>query len=399
MTGRSVLTSGLIGLVCLAGGSSLRAQPGDAPPPPPPPGPGSAEPGAAPVRQGGPGREEARQRLRRAMAERLAQMKSDQADVERMIGLMDEGKTIEQIREAMGAGTSPRLMEMLRGRSRESGPRGGGMERGGGEGEAGPGPMGGADADLLGEVPGVNPAARPDGGERGPGGPEPRGPDGRGPDGRGPKPNDGQADGPPAGGPGRRGQRPGRDDGPIVLSDEDRQAIREFVGATSPGMARAFAELEKRDPEAAEKRLREVAPRFRELLDLRKRDQRLYELRMIDVREGREALESAREIVKLEAEGVDASDGKHSAATARLRGAIAKQIEARGEAVAHELKKMQERIADGQADLADRGKKKDRLIDEAAARILQRERGRKPGAGGQRPPPPPRGDDDQPAGR
>lgn len=361
MSVRTLLMAGTIGLALGAGGTRAFGQPGDALPPPPPP-PTAGEPGDGPA--GGAVREEARQRVRRAMAERLAQMKRDQADVERVITMMDEGKTIEQIREALGAKASPRLLDMLRGRQREGGPRGTGM--GGRDGDAGLGPMGGADADLLGEVPGAGPGPRAEGPEGGPRG-------------------DGPGDGPP-GGPGRRGggARPGRDDGPMELSDEDRAAIREFVSATAPGMAKAFAELEKRDPEAAEKRLREVAPRFRELLDLRKRDARLYELRMIDVREGREALEAAREIVRLDGEGVATSDAKHAAATARLRGAIAKQIDARGEAVAHELKKMQERIADGQADLLERGKKKDRLVDEAVARMLQRERGRKPGVGGGR---------------
>lgn len=371
MSVRTLLMAGTIGLALSAGGTRSLGQPGDAPPPPPLPpvaGEPSDGPDGGPNRPGGAAREEARQRVRRAMAERLAQMKRDQADVERVITMMDEGKTIEQIREALGTAASPRLMDLLRGRTREGGPRGAGMGVGEGDGRRGPG--GGADADLLGEVPGATPGRRPGGPEGGP---------------RGEGAESGPADGPPEG-PGRRGGggRPGRDEGPMELTDEDRAAIREFVAATAPGMAKMFAELEKRDPEAAEKRLREVAPRFRDLLDLRKRDRRLYDLRMIDVREGREALEAAREIVRLDGEGVETSDARHAAATARLRGAIAKQIDARGEAVEHELKKMQERIADGQADLAERGKKKDRLVDEAVARMLQRERGRKAGAGGER---------------
>jgi hypothetical protein len=265
--------------------------------------------------------DEQRARIGEALDEQARQTRGHQEAIAKATAMLKDGKRLDEIRDAIGDAHFRRIIAVAVVRNaRPDRP-----ERGG---RPGPGPdrrPGSADADLLGEAPGDAPRQ--------------------------------------AGGP---DDRPSRGGPPGPLSDDDRRAIKDFIAATSPAMAEQFSELEARDPEAAERRLREFAPRVRLLLELRSRDQRLYELRLIDIREGRAAIEAVRELRRLEKQDVPVDDSRRTQVQSRLRAALEKQFDARSQAMSHELDKLRRRIEE-------RPSKRDQAVDETIRRMLERE--------------------------
>lgn len=336
-------------------GSVASAQP-DAPPPPPPHGddaPPPPPPGLEGRRPRQPlTREEIRARVRQFLDQRAAQLRREQEDIERAVRMFDEGKTIEEIQAAFPDRPG----------------RQGGNRRGGGGGWGG----GGGIADWISRMQ------------------------------QGDLPGDGPGPGEPAGMPG--GDRPGeRVGGPPgqserdpsqPLTSEERETIRDFISSTAPQLLGPLDELEKRDAALAEKKYRDMLRKTRFLLELRKRDRTMYDLRLADIKSGREAIESARAIARMQADGAATSSPEVERETAALRAAIESQFTTRTAIHRHELARGRDRLSDEEKDLASRESRREQIIAESMTKIVDAERRRleghpdQPGSEprGQRPP-------------
>ena len=214
----------------------------------------------------------------------------------------------------------------------------------------------GADpADVEAEFPDIGRGPGGLGGGGGPGGPPGGVMDGDMGDGPpGPRgPGRGQRD--PGGGGGGGGGMGGREREPPLdrpLTDEERAAVREFLRTAQPRLHEMFAELEAADPDEASRRLREMFPRIRPMIELRQNDPALYELRMRELRTGREAMESARKFIEVE-RAANTPEAERSRAEAALRAAVGAHLDARAEIGRHELARQIERAQRDIAEIED----------------------------------------------
>lgn len=323
----------------------------DGAPPPPPPGMDDG-PGGRPDGPGGPGGRGRRvvdltpERLRDMLVRQQEALRRRQERLALVLRLLDEGRTLEQIREEI-----PDLLRLGL-----DGPEG----RRGGAGQMGPGGAGGPD-----EPDG---AGRPGGPGRGPD----EGDDHAGIDRLGPGPvGAGRADGPRDGRPGDGdAQRRPRRDGPLTA--EERGAVEDFLTATAPRLLEKLRELEATDKALAERRWQEAFPRVRPLLDLRARDRALYDLRLRDIKLGREGMETARAIAETDAKGEAAA-----ALQARLRTILREQYGVRTGMLEREIAREDARAAQMREELARRSSKADEVVEQNARAMVEREQ-RKP---------------------
>lgn len=349
----------LAALVALGsiGAPWLSAQPSDTPPsspPPPPPQRADGEPGQNGTGEGRRARptltrEELRARFRQFLDQRAGQLRREQEEIERAVRMFDEGKTVEEIRAEF-----------------PDRPRGSGQRRGGGGG-------GGWGGDWL---------QRWEQGEGMPGDPPfDRGSD-RGPD-RGPR--SGDSDGP------RQG--PGAERDPTQpITSEERETIRDFIRSTAPQMLAGLDELEKRDEAMAEKKYRDMLRKTRLLLELRKRDKAMYDLRLADIKSGREAIEAARLIAQMDVNGIAADAPDRAAQTQTLHAAVNAQFVTRTAIKRHELTRSRDRAANDEKELASRESRREQIVTDSMSKLVDYERRRLDGKGDHDGPPRMEGD-------
>ena len=197
-------------------------------------------------------------------------------------------------------------------------------------------------------------------------------PDGAAPFDR-PIPGDGEM---PMSGPGRGGR--GRDRGPMdrPMTDEDRAGVREFLKVAQPRLFEMLERLEKENPAEAQRKLAEAFPRVRPLMELRQTDPGLFELRMKDLRLGREAMEAARWLADHEDSPRDVSEADLAAKQKSLKAALGAQFDARTEIMRHELAMQTRRHEEAKNELERRAADRDQAVESIMARILERERER-----------------------
>lgn len=276
----------------------------------------------------------AREEMRRRLRDRLEQMRRDREMLESALRMIDEGKPLDEIRAGLPERPDRRAPRRQRPEGAESGP--GDRER----------------------RPDGAPGSRPGDVFDGLGGPSPD------------RPGDG-AMGPPGGDPDRRAPR---NDPNAPVTDADRATIHDFLKATAPRMQAALEQLERADPKAAERKHREILPRVRMFTDLRERDPAAYEFRLKDIKNGRESIDAARSLAKLEREGVSPSDDRYARERERLRVALERQYDTRTEALRHELTRIRARIDSGEKEIAARPEKRAAAIDMVINLLLERER-------------------------
>ncbi|MBX3403352.1 MAG: hypothetical protein KF699_08080 [Phycisphaeraceae bacterium] len=190
-------------------------------------------------------------------------------------------------------------------------------------------------------------------------------------------------DGPPGPrGPGRGQREPGGSgsggrEPPLdrPLTDEERAAVREFLRTAQPRLHEMFAELEAADPDEAARRLREMFPRIRPMIELRQNDPALYELRMRELRTGREAMEAARRFIEVE-RTASSPEAERTRAEAALRAAVGAHLDARAEIGRHELARQIERAQRDLAEIEGRSADRDADVQRMMTRMIERERQR-----------------------
>lgn len=214
--------------------------------------------------------------------------------------------------------------------------------------------------------------------------------------------NEPDGKGPGEGAPGRFGGRDG--DGKMgerrPLTEADRAAIREVLQSAAPDMAAKLDELFSKDPEAAKKKLNEVFPRMRAMLEMRERDPKMYKLRLDDLSLARQSIPLAKELLERRQKGEPADSAESKSTTRRLREFIVKQFENRMLGMGYEIEGLQARIEEKQRQLvkmkAEQTESVDRIMESLIKRAdkpgLEKEllgpgRGGPGGPGGDRPGP------------
>lgn len=283
--------------------------------------------------------------LRERLEMRREQLRRLQDRLDQAIRRLEAGESDEQLREE--------YPDLFRGRPGGGGPDG----------------LDGFDA-LPGQMPpgGRRPGMRGEGPEGGPEGPGPdrfeRGGGGMG------------------GGPGRdRWREGGGPDRPPT--DEERAAMRAFLRESQPRLFEMLERLEKEDPAEAQRKLAEAFPRLRPLLELRKADPQMFELRMKDLRHGREAMDAARWLAEHGSAEAD-EVARHREA---LRAALLAQFDGRTEIQRRDIDRQEDHIEKARADLESRAAARDSAIEEMMTRMIEREQERLRRGGDDRDPP------------
>lgn len=193
-------------------------------------------------------------------------------------------------------------------------------------------------------------------------------------DDRRPGPAAGRGRGPGGGGGGEM-RAPG---GPVT--NADRETFDEFLGSAAPRLQTLMRQLRQTDPERADRKVREAMTHMHGLLELREKDRPMYDLRLKDIRAGREAMEAARAVVRHDRDHSNGDDAQgRERLIADLRQALASQYEVRGEILEREVARMQGDLARRQEELTKRPSGKDGAIDRNTNDLLRRARERWPG--------------------
>jgi hypothetical protein len=319
------------------GGAAMQPQGGERAQPVTETAPRQGEPGAAGART-----------VRERLEARRDQLRRMQERVEFAMKLLDEGATDERLREE--------YPEFFR--------------RPGGGGPEGFDPFDGPPGQMP-QQGGRRPGMRGEGPEGGPDGPD-----------RPERMGGERWRGEGRGGPGGADRAP---------TEEERAAIRAFLRESQPRLFEMLQDLEKQDPEEAQRKIAEAFPRLRPLLDLRKSDPEMFELRMKDLRHGREAMEGARWL----AEHADAAADSAEMAKHRdmLRASLVAQFDARTEIQRRDLVRQGERLEEAKAELETRSANRDKSIDGTMSRMIEREQERMRRGQGPDDGPPPGGPD------
>ncbi len=189
---------------------------------------------------------------------------------------------------------------------------------------------------------------------------------------------------------GEPGTSPGGPPTDHPLTADEREAVRDILQATFPEMVARFDELMKKDPEAAERRFKQMVPRVRFLLDLRKNDEPLFKMRLEEIRTTREAVESAAKIAGYERAGAKDEDEELIRERRHLHSLVATQMEIRTSVLAHELMQLQERVDRLKKEIGERADSSDEAVNRQVEAILQKarqapsKRGDGPGPGAER---------------
>lgn len=191
------------------------------------------------------------------------------------------------------------------------------------------------------------------------------------------------------------GPPPGRDGPPgpdAPMTRQDREQIREFIRENFPAVWERLQAAERGSPQRAERLLTTMRPRLAELMDLKRRDETLFRLKLEDTRSFMGALEAARELRQLRARGAGEPD--IAAAEAKVRALIAASVDAQLKYKAHELEALGGRIEELRKELDGLRADRESIIDQRTQRLTAGREGEdRPGRERFRGGRPPRGDE------
>lgn len=157
-----------------------------------------------------------------------------------------------------------------------------------------------------------------------------------------------------------------------AMTEQDQPAIREVLQIAAPEMAKSIDELMKKDPEAARKRLAELFPRMRGLLEMRDREPRLYKLRLEDLTLARQSIPLAKELLAERQANTDPTTPESKAKLQQLRQLIDKQFENRLLGMGFEIESLQSRIEEKQRQLAKMKSEQPQTVDRIMESLIKR---------------------------
>ncbi len=171
-------------------------------------------------------------------------------------------------------------------------------------------------------------------------------------------------------GPGPRSQEP------RVLTEEDRAAIREVLAATAPEMLTKLRELEKTEPAKADQQYTRSLDRMRYLLDLRKRDAPMFELKAKEIRHGFEAMALARAIGEID-KAPTPDTAVRQQKVELLRAALLAQYNVRTQIMQREVDHSAERAAEMAKEIEKRPSQAAEAVEKNVRDMIDREKRRR----------------------
>ncbi len=176
----------------------------------------------------------------------------------------------------------------------------------------------------------------------------------------------GFGDRPPHGGPPERGMDGPRGFAPPLDPEQQRQALA-VLRDLAPHMAERIAEALETGRPRAELLLRRMYPRLHRLVELRREDERLYELKVADQRQMFEWMHLRRQIVDAHRDGDEARLAElRDQARTKAREHFALRQELRE----HELARLEQRMEELRDELAERRAQKDQLVEQHLDRLF-----------------------------
>lgn len=173
------------------------------------------------------------------------------------------------------------------------------------------------------------------------------------------------ADGSPGGGPERRGVA-------REATDADRAIVREILQHAAPEMLATLDELAAKDPDAARRKLTELFPRLRWMIELRERDRKVYDIRLVDLELARKSLPIAKEILDLRTKETPADDPALRAKLTQLRTLITRQFENRERSMRAEAEAWRARAAERDTEIETMSMQREQIIDRLMEGLIKR---------------------------
>jgi hypothetical protein len=280
---------------------------------------------------------ELRKKARELLSKRLEMRKRETEALEHALELFDQGKSLEELRTLLP--DLPRFGQRS-GEEREQWQRR--MEQWGGGRQPG-----GEDVNRLG----------------GPGGMPQAG---------------GSANNPGSSGMGPGGKPP---ENTHPLTEEERVTVRELLAATAPETLTRLRELEKTEPVKADQQYSRSLERMRNLIDLRKRDPQMFELKAKDIRHSFEAGALVRAIGD-----IDKSPTPDTAVRQQkvelLRTALLAQYNVRTQIMQREIERSADRAAEMAKEVEKRPAQAADIVDKNVRDMIDREHRRRERQGG-----------------
>lgn len=193
---------------------------------------------------------------------------------------------------------------------------------------------------------------------------------------RGGLPGPGPREGGPEGHRGENRNEAGRGDADLAKKAEQDGFIEEFLSASAPDVLERFRELRTRDPEEAARKFRQMFPRMRMLYEMRSRDPEMFALRLRDIRHGRESLEAARAVARLDAKGAGTEDKARKEQVERLRRALGELYNVRGEILTKEIARIRTQLDEAARNVDSRAQMREETVEKFSQSMITRERER-----------------------
>ncbi|MCK4873211.1 MAG: hypothetical protein KAS72_10840 [Phycisphaerales bacterium] len=173
------------------------------------------------------------------------------------------------------------------------------------------------------------------------------------------------------------------------LSDEQRGALHDLAKHFSPHLTQQLDDLREENPQRYERVLDRNMPRLLEMMELRSRDQEMFDLKLRDSKLAYRSMQLARAFQL--AEQAD-DDARLEELEDQLTAVLSEHFDVRQKIREHELEMIAVRVRDLEEELTDRAQHREELIGERREALLEAIRR----APRHRPGPPPDEHADQP---
>lgn len=162
------------------------------------------------------------------------------------------------------------------------------------------------------------------------------------------------------------------------LAAQERERIRAFVQEHMPRLWERIEAMEKKSPQRTERMFMNMRERVGELIVLKRRDPKLFGLKLDDWQATMMAMEAARDVRELRAKGGSAEE--IAAGEQRVRELVSQSVDVQLKLKSNELEMLGKRIERLHKELDDQTADRDKIIQQRTKRIMN--------AGSDRPPPP-----------
>ncbi|MEM7627052.1 MAG: hypothetical protein AAF333_15760 [Planctomycetota bacterium] len=154
------------------------------------------------------------------------------------------------------------------------------------------------------------------------------------------------------------GERPGRRQ---PMTADEIESARRIIAQLYPELAERMDTLYEENPEKLRRTIETRFPRVRFLVKLKERDPAMFDLRLSDIRLGRETLALARQVKKAH---VDDDKDKYKMLYAELEAKLAEHFDVKQQVRQAELDFFRQRVEQLEDELEDRDDDRDDLIEQ-----------------------------------